>query len=46
MVMGIDKAGTDDSARTVDDIGILAGRVNLGSYAGDKSVADQDAVIP
>lgn len=46
MMMSVDKAGTDNFASTVDDPGVLVGRIYLRGNVGDKTVADQDAVIP
>lgn len=46
MMMSVDKPGTDNFASTVDDSGVLVGRIYLRGNGGDKIVADQDAVIP
>ena len=45
MMMRIDKAWTDDLSSTVNDLGILAWRLDLGCDTGNKAVAYQDTVI-
>ena len=45
MMMRIDKAWTDDLSSTVNDLCILAWRLDLGCDTGNKAVAYQDTVI-
>ena len=45
MMMGIDKARTDDLACTVDDLGVLIRRVYVRCNVGDKAIAYQKAVV-